>query len=128
MLCSLLSQPLTYTCNLSFLTGRFPDKLKITKVTPIFKSDNRKLVSNYRPISVLPVFSKIFEKLMYNRMLEFINHHAIQTEHQYGFTEHHSTYMALLKLVDRVANELDNKSYSLGIFMDLSKAFDTLIP
>ena len=65
---------------MSFLTCRFPDKLKIAKVTPIFKGDNRKHVSNYRPMSVLPVFSEIFEKLMYNRMLEFINHHAILTE------------------------------------------------
>jgi len=121
-----LIQLLTYICNLSFSTGKFHDTLKIAKVTPVFKSDNRLLVNNYRPISVLPVFSKIFEKLMYNRMFEFINQHAILTEHQYGFREHHSTYMALLKLIDKVAHELDNKSYSLGIFLDLSKAFDTL--
>jgi retron-type reverse transcriptase len=72
------------------------------------------------------MFSKIFEKIMYIRMIEFIDKHAILSDSQYGFREHRSTYMPLLKLVDKITLELDKKNYSLGIFLDLSKAFDTI--
>lgn len=106
--------------------GSFPDKMKIAKVCPIFKADDRCEISNYRPISVLPIFSKILEKLLYNRLLTFLNMHSILASNQFGFREKHSTFMALLNLVDRISGKIDNKEYSIGIFMDLSKAFDTV--
>jgi len=121
-----IAKPLTHIFNLSFSLGKFPSKLKLAKVVPIFKSDDKLLVSNYRPISVLPVFSKILEKLMYNRMIGFIEKHNILSSSQFGFREHHSTSMALVKLIDKITRELDNKCYSIGIFLDLSKAFDTI--
>ena len=104
----------------------FPDKLKIAKVVPVFKSEDKTLLNNYRPISILPVFSKIFERLMYNRLLKHLDNNNILCEQQYGFREKRSTYMALTDLVDRVVGELESKRISLGIFIDLSNAFDTL--
>jgi len=107
--------------------GIFPSKLKLAKVTPVFKSDDKLMVSNYRPISVLPVFFfKILEKLMFSRLLNFINNNNILCENQFGFREKHSTYMALLNIIDQITQQLDSKAFSLGIFIDLSKAFDTI--
>jgi hypothetical protein len=121
-----IQTPLCTIFNKSLEQGCFPDKLKIARVIPIYKTDDEKLVSNYRPISVLPFFSKILEKIMYNRLISFINDSEILINNQYGFREKHSTYMALLNLTDRITNELDCGNHSLGIFIDLSKAFDTL--
>lgn len=77
--------PLTSIFNQSILEGTVPDQLKIAKVVPVYKSENRSLVSNYRPISVLPAISKILEKLVYNRVIDFINEHNILNDSQYGF-------------------------------------------
>ena len=121
-----IALPLSKIYNLSLLTGCFPNKLKVAKVTPIFKADDRQCVSNYRPISVLPFFSKILEKIMYNRLMSFFTKYNILTEKQFGFREQLSTYLALLSLIDTITNELDAHKFSLGIFIDLSKAFDTL--
>jgi len=110
----------------SLQDGIFPDNLKIAKVVPIHKSEDKNIVSNYRPISVLPVFSKILEKLMYNRLLKYLNSKNILNKNQYGFREKHSTYMALLQLIDDISKEMDNRNHTIGIFIDLSKAFDTI--
>jgi hypothetical protein len=106
--------------------GIFPHKLKLAKVTPVFKSDDKLMVTNYRPISVLLVFSKILEKLMYSRLENCINKNKILCENQFGFREKHSTYMALLNIIDQITQQLDSKAFSLGIFIDLSKAFYTI--
>ena len=121
-----ICEPLTEICNLSFVSGIFPDKLKIAKVTPIYKSDDKKVISNYRPISVLPIFSKLLEKLMHKRLLAYLTTKNILVDNQYGFREKHSTYMGILNLIDQVTEAIDNRSYVLGIFIDLSKAFDTI--
>ena len=121
-----IAYPLSEIFNQSFQTGIFPDELKHARITPVFKSDDKQSVNNYRPVSVLPVFSKILEKLMYNRLISFINKHGILCDNQYGFREEHSTYMALLTIVDQISQEMDNKNYAIGIFLDLSKAFDTI--
>lgn len=108
------------------MAGVFPDDLKIAKVSPIFKADDKLLVNNYRPISVLPVFSKILEKIVYNRLIEYLNRMNILTDKQFGFREKHSTFMAILNIIDKISDEIDNKNLSLGVFIDLSKAFDTI--
>ena len=109
-----------------FYTGKFPYKLKIANVSPVFKSDNKLLVNNYRPISVLPVFSNILERLMYNRLLPYLNLNSIVTDKKFGFREQHSTHVAILNLVDQIAQQVENNNFTLGVFNDLSKAFDTI--
>lgn len=112
--------------NTSLATGIVPSLLKVAKVTPVFKSGDNFKFSNYRPISILPSASKILEKIMYVRLSDFISHNNILSPHQYGFRAKRSTYMAINDLYCRITEDLDNKLNSLGIFLDLSKAFDTL--
>ena len=104
-----IADPLCFIINLSFASGRFPDLLKIAKIVPIHKSEDKLQVTNYRPISILPFFSKIFERLMYNRLLKYLTQKSILVQNQYGFREKHSTYMALLNLVDDISDQLDKK-------------------
>ena len=122
----IISSPLTYIINLSLSNGVFPDHLKFARVTPIYKSDDPLSIANYRPISVLPAFSKIFERIMYNRLFNFLNKHNLLSENQYGFRKGLSTYMAALELVNFVSDGFDCKETTLGCFIDLSKAFDTV--
>ena len=110
----------------SISSGIFPDKLKIAKVTPIFKSGDQSLVSNYRPISVLPVFSKLLERIMYNRVLNYLNNKNLLYEKQFGFQNNSSTDHAILNLVNKISDSFDQGKFTLGIFIDLSKAFDTV--
>ena len=111
-----ISLPLTTIFNKSFANGQFPDKLKITKIVPIYKSDDKLLVSNYRPISILPFFSKKLERLMYNRLLNYLNNNNILTDKQYGFRERHNTSMALLGMINDVTQELDSNNFVLVYF------------
>ena len=119
-------KPLTHIMNISFITGVFPAELKIARVIPIFKSGDSSIFSNYRPVSVLPLFSKILERLMYNRLLAFINEHGLLYKFQFGFRTLHSPNLALIILVDRISQALENGEYVLGLFLDFSKAFDTV--
>ena len=121
-----IAVPLSDIINFSFTNGTYPDQLKIAKVCPIFKDGSKNEFSNYRPISVIPSFSKIFEKIISNRLLSYINKFDIFNPAQYGFRKNHSTYMAMLNLYDKVSEAIDNNEYTIGIFIDLSKAFDTI--
>ena len=112
--------------NLSLRYGIFPAELKIARVIPLFKSEDPGCFSNYRPVSVLPLFSKILERLMYQRLLSFINKHNILYSFQFGFREMHSPNLALMVLVDRISKALENGDFILGLFLDFSKAFDTV--
>lgn len=119
-------QPLTHVISLSFQSGIIPQALKIAKVIPIFKSGDTKVFSNYRPISILPCISKIFEKLVYERLNKHLIVNNIIYKHQYGFRKKYSTEHALIQLVNYISKALDNKKFALGVFLDLSKAFDTV--
>ena len=112
--------------NKSFLTGNVPSKLKIAKVIPLYKTKDPALFSNYRPISLLPFFSKILERLMYNRLYNFLTEHNILSMNQFGFRKNYSTFLALMDLVDNISKNIDDGNYSIEIFLDLSKAFDTI--
>lgn len=118
--------PLCNIFNLMLTTGIFPDKLKIARVVPIFKSGSHTDLSNYRPISVLPVFSKVIEKCLYNRLSKFLEKYDILSTSQYGFRSGHSTSSALIDLVNKVSSTVDSHQILVGLFLDLSKAFDTL--
>ena len=121
-----ISKPIALIINQMFNTGIFPEQLKIAKVVPIFKKGEDNLFTNYRPISLLPSISKIFEKIILKQMVNFFNKHNLLFKSQYGFRSEHSTEMASLELVDRIVQEMDKNNIPITVFLDLSKAFDTL--
>ena len=119
-------EPITYICNLSLKLGIFPDVFKVAKVIPIFKAGDIHDVSNYRPVSILPQLSKIIEKLFEKRLRQYINKHNYFFNGQYGFRTNHSTGLALNEMVNIIVNAIDSNKHSIGVFIDLKKAFDTV--
>lgn len=124
--------PLTYICNLSYKTGTFPCQMKTAKVVPVFKAGDKHLCTNYRPVSLLPQFSKILEKLFVVRLDNFIDKNKLLMDSQYGFRENRSTSMALMELLVEITTCIDDTKYATGVFLflflflDLKKAFDTV--
>ena len=119
-------QPIVHICNLSLANGIFQQLLKIAKVIPLYKGSDASLFSNYRPISVLPVFSKMLEKVMYIRLIEYLNTNKILYSFQFGFRKNHPAAMALIIRVDRISKALENGVFVIGLFRDFSKSFDTI--
>ena len=122
----IISRHLCLIVNQSLCTGIFPDRLKLAMVIPLFKKGDKRLFENYRPISLLTAISKIFEGVVFNQLYDHLTKHNLLFEGQYGFRKRHSTEYAALELVDRISNSLDNHKLPISIFLDLSKAFDTL--
>ena len=118
--------PLVHVCNMSLLHGIFPNELKMARVIPLYKGGDSKYIVNYRPVSVLPVFSNIFERLMYDRIMEFLTENDVLYNLQFGFRKHHSTSLTLMILYDKISKTLYEGDYVLGVFLDFSKAFDTV--
>ena len=118
--------PLMHICNMSLTEGVFPDSLKVANVIPLYKSDDPMYFNHYRPVSLLCMLSKVFEKIMYDRLLNFVNKNDLLYAHQYGFRKNRSIYMALLSLVDNLSHALQNGEYVVGVYLDFSKAFDTV--
>ena len=112
--------------SVSIIHGIVPNELKIARVVPIFKSGDKALFSNYRPISVLPCFSKILERRIYNRIINYLNDFNVLCDNQYGFRKNRSPSLALIDLCDRISSAFDRREYAIGVFLDLSKAFDTV--
>ena len=121
-----LAKPLAEIFNMSLTHGIFPDGLKIAQVTPIHKGGDRNVIGNYRPISVLSTFSKTFEKLMYARLIGFISKHNLLSESQFGFRKNRSTELATSFLTNKLLEGIEDGNISISIFLDLSKAFDTV--
>lgn len=119
-----LSEPLAHLINKSFDEGVFPECLKVAKVVPILKGGDPKVAANYRPISLLPSVSKVFELAMARRLVDFLETRNLLTERQFGFRRGKSTTGAVMEIIREVHTAMENHSYSLGVFMDLSKAFD----
>ena len=126
LLKTVISKPLETIFNASFATGVVPDKFKVARVLPVFKNGLRTDMCNYRPISLLSVFNKIMEKLMYNRLISFIEKMDVIYAKQFGFCSHHSTEHAILSIVDKIHEGIEKGMFSCGIFLDFSKAFDTV--
>lgn len=121
-----LIEILTIIINQTLTSGIFPSKLKIAKVVPLFKKDDPCILNNYRPISILSAISKTFEKVMFNQIHEFFNEHNLYFSNQYGFRQLHSTELALIELTDKIIFDMDKGKIPINIYMDLSKAFDTI--
>lgn len=121
-----INEPLVFLFNHTIRTGIFPDSLKTARVIPIYKKGDENLLDNYRPISILPAFSKIYERILFNQLIQYFNHHDILFNSQYGFRSGHSTENAALELVERILTSFSKNSQSLALFLDLSKAFDSL--
>ena len=123
---SFITEPLKYLSNLSLSEGVFPMELKLANVIPLYKADDAFEFNNYRPVSLLCVISKVFEKVMYNRLIDFLETFSILNNSQFGFRKMHSTYMALMNLMNRLITSLESDEYALGIYLDFSKAFNTV--
>jgi len=121
-----ISTPLVKIINQSISSGIFPDSLKIAKVKPLFKKGIMTDPGNFRPISILPALSKIFEKIILNQLLEYFNQNSLLYKSQYGFRKGFSTELAVLEFVDRVYTEMDRGNVPISVFLDLSKAFDCI--
>lgn len=121
-----LSKQLTHIINLSFTTGIVPEKLKIAKVIPIYKKNDHTDPNNYRPISLLSIINKIMEKLMHKRISKFLEKHDVLYKYQFSYREKHSTTQAVIEIVDNIIHELEEGNMVAGIYLDLSKAFDTV--
>ena len=121
-----LSTPLLNIFNLSMEKGIFPDELKIARVTPIYKTGDENDFRNYRPISVLPCFSKMLERIMYKRLYNHLSQNHMLYPKQFGFQKSHSTEHAIIQLIDQTNSSIEKNNFTLGVFVDLSKAFDTV--
>lgn len=112
--------------NKSFTLGIFPKCLKIARVVPLYKGGCRSLPENYRPISILPIFSKVFEKIVHKRLYDYLEKKNILSESQFGYRRGVSTVHAVHCLINHVRTALDRGESALVVFLDLAKAFDTV--
>ena len=122
----ILAPTITSLINKSLTSGIYPNDLKIAKIIPIFKGGERNKMENYRQISILNAMNKIFEKIVYNQLLDHANQNNIFTPHQFGFLKSMSTQDALLNFLKRINENLDTNKYTFALFLDLAKAFDSL--
>ena len=113
--------------NKCVILGMYPECFKRARVIPIFKSGNPNDVSNFRPISTLTVFNKIFEKILHSRLTRFLSQHNVLTDCQYGFRKKSNTCLAIFNLIFDIIQSLSNKAYSVCLFLDQRKAFDVII-
>ena len=124
---NVICKPLTLIINQTLTSDIFPDTQNIAKIIPLFKKGDRTLLENYRPISILPAISKHFERIMFNQIHSNFSTPNLFYSGQYGFRRvNHSTQLAALELIDRITQDLDQGNMPITIFMDMSKAFDTL--
>ena len=124
--CPEIVPSLTHIINLSIRCGCFPDEWKISKVLPLYKEDINSDPNNYRPISILPVVSKIIEKVIFKQLYEYLIENNLLTLSQHGFRLMHSTLNALLEATNNWYLNIDDGLINNVLFLDLKKAFDTV--
>ena len=110
----------------SIKLGKFPDKWKVATIVPIFKGGNKEEVSNYRPVSLLPVTGKIFEKILHYQIVHFLDKNKFLSDKQNGFRKERSTLGSIVNFTSDIFEAINKKNYSLAVFIDLKKAFDTV--
>ena len=121
-----IAPTLTKIINMCIEENIFPDDLKNAEIIPIFKQGDKSKPTNWRPISILNPFSKIFERHIYNKLINFIDKHKILHKYQYGFRQNYSTENAVGQIHELLANNLEKNHITCSIFIDLRKAFDTV--
>ena len=121
-----ISLPLCRIFNQSISEGRFPDLMKLAEVVPLYKSKEMDIVLNYRPISLLITTLKVLEKITYKRVYSYLERNNILYNSQYEFRTNHNCEQAIMELVSRLLHAKERGEYSVGIFLDLSKVFDTV--
>ena len=121
-----ITPSLTYLINRTILEHKVPTQWKRAKVVPLFKNGNKELPNNYRPISLLPVVSKILERVVHKQLSHYIQSYNLLASEQSGFRPKHSTVTSLIKVTDDWLNAMDNKLVTGAVFVDLRKAFDTV--
>ena len=119
-------QPLTKIFNKSIVLGQFPSEWKAARVIPVFKNGQRTMLDNYRPISILPVVSKLIERILYNQISEYLEKESILFEYQFGFRSCHSTTTTLIDCTNEWYVNMDRGHYNSVVFLDIKKAFDTV--
>ena len=124
--CAALSFPISYLINLSFTTGEFPNLCKIAKVIPSFEKGDPLDCSSYRPISLLPTASKIFEKYVYKRVYSFLEKNNLIFKRQFSFRSCYSSHHTIVNLVESIKKYIDNNNCVCTVFINLEKAFDTV--
>jgi len=123
---NIISRPLEHIINCSLSQGKFPNPLKYAKITPVYKKGSALDVNNYRPISILPIFSKIVESIVKKQLISFLDKFDILLETQYGFRKKYNSKLALADLISTIADNMDEGFITFGVFIDLKKAFDTI--
>ena len=126
MACNIIAPSLTKIFIRSINTGIFPTEWKLARVTPIFKKGKRDDPNNYRPISVIPTVAKIFEKIAYDQLCDYLNDNNLLTHCQSGFRSLHSTLTTLIEATNSWSVNIDNGLVNGVIFIDLKKVFDTI--
>ena len=121
-----LAPSLTYLINKSITDGTVPALWKVARVTPLYKSEDKLLVENYRPISVLPVLSEVLERVVHTQMSAYLDHLSLLYKHQYGFRRGRSTAQAVGQLNNFVIDAMDGQKVTGMLFLDISKAFDSI--
>ena len=122
----LISPYICHIFNSSLVNNKVPDDWKISRVTPLFKRGKRSNMNNYRPISIISVVAKVFERLVYDQLSNYLTEYGILTQSQSGFRKFHSTVTALLEATDSWALNIDSGLVNAVLFLDLKKAFDTV--
>ena len=119
-------EPLMYICNLSMNQGIFPTEMKLANVIPLYKANNPDVFNNYRSVSLLCTLSKVLERVMYSRLIEYLETFRMLLDNQFGFRKWHSSYMALMQLMHQLIKSLEKGETVIGVFLNFLKAFDTV--
>ena len=122
----LIAEPMCSIFNQSIRSGIFPQEWKCAKVIPLFKEGNHSDLNNYRPISIVPIVAKVFERIIYDQVYGYLAENNLISSQQSGFRSLHSTVTALLEATNNWAFNIDNGSVNAVVFLDLKKAFDTV--
>ena len=122
----IISPILAYIVNESLANGIFPEQFKVARVIPLYKGGDKSTTGNYRPVSVLPILSKVFERVVFNQLYYFLEKYSLLNGSQYGFRAKMSTSLAVMDQLKYVYENLDSGATVISLFLDFSKAFDCI--